>query len=553
MSEIDGKSSELSFLSSFFADQESCSVAAAISSALETASEDHSVISSHQNNNQQLHPHQQVPNQHFFQQPYNNHQQYNNQIHYATDNNNHCFRFGDLVKTTTGETLVNHFGHQQHHQPGRDLRQHGQHYENHYHQQHMHNINSNNHQPTLLSCNTNSSIDSAVVGGGGSRRSGSTNKSTAEGNHVSGGDTFTISRSSCSQQFHQQQKIPTLSSQMADKQDCNSSPTSDKTTSSPVRDKSDNRETYQISHCKEKPTCDKREVDSGGGGGGGSRGVFKPSSKIIDLPEKSTSSTHDHHHHHHSSSRSKDSKIPVGIAVAWQRLVTTSSSSPGISSTMTTKAGEGAGGVGGKGKVGGASCNVNIPTKYPSRPSSATSLKSSTAKHHHQNNNNSNLFSSSNGYSSASNPNLSIGENTSDILSSRPMSACGDAVHGALGGVSYCPSSAASPVLSRPLPSSSVPPNIGYPTGSYHPSSYPTHHNPYHSPHHPHHRQAGMSPYLDYPYGVAAAAAQRGFAVPSPLTSPHHHHSHPNLHPSYWGMDAPPPVPLLSAGKFYKH
>lgn len=563
MSEIDGKSSELSFLSSFFADQESCSVAAAISSALETAAEDHSHLSSHHNNNQHHHPHQQDPNQHFFQQPYNNHQQYNNQINYTTDNNNHhCFRFGDLVKTNTGESLVNNFGQQQHHQQQHQQEpiyhpvapfydqshHHQQHYENHYHQQHTHNINANNHQPTLLSCNTNNSIGSAVVGGGGSGRSGSTNKSTAEGNHVSGGDTFTISRSSCSQQFNQQQNIPTLSSQMADKQDYNSSPTSDKTTSSPVRDKSDNRETYQVSHCKEKPTCDKREVDSGGGGG--SRGVFKPSSKIIDLPEKSTSSTHDHHHHH-SSSRSKDSKIPVGIAVAWQRLVTTSSSSPGTTSTMTTKAGEG---VGGKGKVAGASCNINIPSKYPSRPSSATSLKSSTVKQNQQNNNNSNLFSSSNGYSSASNPNLSIGENTSDILSSRPMSACGDAVLGAMGGVSYCPSPAASPVLSRPLPSSSVPPNIGYPTGSYHPSSYPTHHNPYNSPHHPHHRQAGMSPYLDYPYGVAAAAAaQRGFAVPSPLTSQHHHHSHPNLHPSYWGMDAPPPVPLLSPGKFYKH
>ncbi|CAL8072343.1 unnamed protein product [Orchesella dallaii] len=396
-----------------------------------------------------------------------------------------------------------------------------------------------------------------------------------------------------------------------------------------IRDKSDNRETYPVSHCEEKSTDEyecsqdktiktdtksssyqqQQQTDSYQ-----SSRVFKPSSKIIELPEKAPrlhDHSHHYHHHGHHHYRSKESKIPVGIAVAWQRLVTSTSTNPTAASAMTTKA------------ESGSSClpspsssptsprhskshvmnnsnsqqNKQVESssaKHPSRPSSASPLSSKTKinssggsgsgrhhHHHHHHNHSSSISSSassnsnnpiyasrnnsgdnntspslnnSGGSSNANSANkngylgalvggggggessdISVGSsvNSNNNISAigRPLSACGEASGGG-GIVPFCPS-AASP-LSRPLPSSSVPPNLGFPTASS-----------YQYPH--------RGPYIDYPYGIPISnSGSGGFAMPS---SPHHHHhqqqhhNHPALVGSgnYWGLENPS-VPLLSPG-----
>lgn len=558
MSEIDRQSAGFSFLSSF-SEQDNLllsttpgSVAAAISSALETAAEDNTIAEPDQNHH------------------YNHNFHYHQQDSY--DNNNDSFNhFGDFVKPTlvnncsTTITTTSNSTHQQHIPPTllpvAPLRQNSCYVEG------GTNLTADHFNSQLLLTTSNSG-NRTEGGVGGSGSTSHLSSVSAAGNHVSCDQQFRSS-SVCSQFHHQISTAKATSfsrspSQMADRQEFSSNGGGSFPNNTPgsVRDKSDNRETYPVSHCKEKSTSDNREVDSGGGG----CRVFKPSSKIIDLPEKSTSSSNQNHHQHTTShhhlhhSRSKDSKIPVGIAVAWQRLVTTSSTNPTNSSTMTTKADSSSGHYQ-KSKVNSVcSSSLSSPssavmTKYPSRPSSASSLKSVNRL---SSGSGSPALYSSNGYSTST-PSLSgIGvadtNNSSDIISSsntnnnRPMSACGDVNIGGGAHVPFCPSPA-SPALSRPLPSSSVPPNLGYPTG--YSSQYPPH---------PYHHRTAVSPYLDsYSYAaVAAAATQRPFAVPSPLSSPHHHSSHPsflagNGNP-YWALDSshphPPasPVSMMSPG-----
>lgn len=539
MSEID-QTSGLSFLSSFFEQDNlllssttsGSVVAAAISSALETTAEDNSSTT--------CEPHPE--DHHFYQQQ---------ETYQGSDYNNHidnCFdtSFGDFVKESLVSTNNNQAPpqlqalHQSSHQPGpvfpvAPQRRYEDCYANGYHndQFYGHEEQVKGKSESRGSYSTVVSTESSVV------------------NHVSGDDKYRSS-STCFQ-FHEQTPFSSFlsspsSSQMADKQDTSGGRFTDSKTSS--GDKSDNRETYQVSHRKEKSaTTDSREVDSGGGGDTPGGSVFKPSSKIIDLPEKNTlSSSFDRtqsSHHRHSHSIKKDSKIPVGIAVAWQRLVTTSSSSPATNTvTMTTKPDMISGGKHCKTKMSSPS---SAGLKPPSRPSSASSLKSAARISRHE------PLNFSQGYSS-SHPNLSgvgLPNSDSDMLSSRPMSACGDPLGSGHSQVSFCPSPAPSPVLSRPLPSSSVPPNMGYPTG--------------YSSQYLYQRAVAVSQYLEYSYGpavaaaagaAAAAAAQTTFAVPSPLVSSHHHHHSSLLQPSghpYWGLEnpPPPPVPLLSPGKVF--
>lgn len=393
------------------------------------------------------------------------------------------------------------------------------------------------------------------------------NKNNADGNHeireVSSACSLFRSPSSSS-------LLSPVSSSMADKEAgdfyCvsnsgirsggNTSNNSGKT----IRDKPDNRETYQVSHCAEKSAADKTTSHSS------DNRVFKPSSKVIDLPEKPSSlstrgDSHDHQHHHYlHHHRNKDSKIPVGIAVAWQRLVTSTSTSPTTASAMTTKADGGSlASTKQSTKMKTISNSSSSKHQQPLRPSSASPLSGKTKGGKQTSANlispgGSNNYLPSGNTSGSRNGHLSMADNSDNIsISSRPLSACGsgEAVgsgHGGVGGLGLVPMSPGSPAspLSRPLPSSSVPPNMGFPTAS----SYP-HHQYLHYPTH------RGTPYLEYSYGVGATSPgpQRPFAVPSPLASPHQPH-HPSLlatggHGTYWagvtGLENPS-VPLLSPG-----
>ncbi|ODM93567.1 hypothetical protein Ocin01_13115, partial [Orchesella cincta] len=249
--------------------------------------------------------------------------------------------------------------------------------------------------------------------------------------------------------------------------------------------------------------------------------------------------------------QSKESKIPVGIAVAWQRLVTSTSTNPTAASVMTTKAESGGSGSDhpqllhfpAKQKVAAAAATHNHHHhNHSSSISSSTSNNNSNNPIYANRNNsgdNNNTSSSSSAGGSSSNPSankngygessdISVGSsvNSGNNIIGRPLSACGEPSGGG-GIVPFCPS-AASP-LSRPLPSSSVPPNLGFPTASS-----------YQYPH--------RGPYIDYPYGIAGNSGSGGFAMPS---SPHHHHHHHQQHlvgnGHFWGLENPS-VPLLSPG-----
>lgn len=289
-----------------------------------------------------------------------------------------------------------------------------------------------------------------------------------------------------------------------------------------LRDKPDNRETHSVGHYKERSATEEPTECSGVRTGH----PFKPSSKVIELPERSSSSStstsppiavrttgHSHHHHH----RHKQSKIPVGIAVAWQRLVTSTSTSTTTTTAMTSR-----------GEANPTSKQQKGPSshsKIPARPTSASPLSIKSTKH----------------TSSSTNLNFLNGNvDPSDSLTNRPLSAFGGGDGNGGGGLVSFPPSSASP-LSRPLPSSSVPPNMGFPVGS----SYP--YSPLQGYHH--HRS---TPFLDFPYGTSPNV-DRTFAIPTPLSSPHQSpHPSPflsNGHHPYWGGLDNPTVPLLASGE----
>jgi hypothetical protein len=152
---------------------------------------------------------------------------------------------------------------------------------------------------------------------------------------------------------------------------------------------------------------------------------------------------------HHTSK--KGSKIPVGIAVAWQRFVTSNSALSNSSTTITSSAPSTTMSKQQSSKEKDKKHNNNFgmacPIKVPVRPSSASPINATKTKEDNK------LVKKSS---------VVVGGGGGSLVSSMKRSVI----------ESNCLTPELTTSSSRPLPSSSVPPNLGLSSSSYFPHSH---------------------------------------------------------------------------------